>query len=218
MIPVLVLCDDFWHPAEIIERGFKSLKQTDYSFDFCYTPKDVLTPEWVKQFPVIVCAKGPNRLNSANQNGWFDEGVTEFMIPDFEAYVKEGGGFISLHAGNTARDKEVGWGPFVGNIFQGHPPRCEIDVKITGKHPIVDGISDFVIRDEHYAIEVIDPNAIELFRTVSASGGDQPAGYAIERGKGRLAALTPGHILSVFENPSFAQILLNTLKWVRKAA
>ena len=67
MIPVLVLCDDYWHPAEVVERGFRSLDQNDFCFEFVTDPKDILTPEMLKSYPVIVNCKMDN-MNSANQS------------------------------------------------------------------------------------------------------------------------------------------------------
>ena len=213
MIPVLVLCDDYWHPAEVIERGFHSLNQNEFSFDFVRTPKDILTPEMLKSFPLIANCKS-NVMNSANQTPWFSD-ITEVGIEEFDAYIREGGGFLSLHAANTAKEKS-GYGLLVGNIFLGHPPRCAVEVKITGSHPIVEGLGDFAIRDEHYQLECFAENAAELFRTVSESGGTQIGGYALERGKGRLCVMSPGHILSVWQHPSYQRLLLNALRWCCK--
>ena len=211
MIPVLVLCDDYWHPAEVIERGFRGLNQSDFSFEFVKDPKDILTPEMIKSYPVIANCKS-NVVNSANQSPWFDPGITEVGVAEFDAYVREGGGFLSLHSANTAKEK-TGYGLFAGNIFLGHPPRCAVDVQITGAHPVVKGVEDFSIRDEHYQIDCFAENMALLFRTVSEKGGTQTGGYALERGKGRLCVMTPGHILSVWQHPSYQKLLLNALHW-----
>lgn len=211
MIPVLVLCDDYWHPAEVIERGFRGLDQSDFCFEFVTDPKDILTPEMLKSYPVIVNCKS-NMINSANQSPWYTDSVTEVGVAEFDAYVREGGGFLSLHSANTAKEK-TGYALLAGNVFLGHPPRCAVDVKITGPHPIVDGVGNFSIRDEHYMLDCFAENRVELFRTVSESGGNQIGGYVLERGKGRLCVMSPGHILSVWQHPSFRRLLLNALKW-----
>ena len=215
MIPVLVLCDDYWHPAEVIERGFRSLKQDDFSFDFVTDPKDILTVEMLKSFPVIANCKS-DMINSANKSPWLEAGITEVGVAEFDAYIREGGGFLSLHSANTAKEKE-GYALLAGNIFLGHPPRCAIDVRILGPHPIVEGIGDFSIRDEHYQVECFAENPALLFNTVSESGGTQTGGYALERGKGRLCVMTPGHILSVWQHPSYQRLLLNALQWCAHA-
>jgi len=215
MIPVLVLCDDYWHPGEVIERGFRGLDQNTFSFDFVADAKDILTVEMIKSFPVIANCKS-NQINGANQNPWFEDNVTEVGVAEFDAYIREGGGFLSLHSANTAKEK-TGYGQLAGNIFLGHPPRCSIDVKITGSHPIVEGVGDFSIRDEHYQIECFAEKAVELFRTVSETGGNQTGGYVMEHGKGRICVMTPGHILSVWQHPSYQRLLLNALRWCAAA-
>lgn len=213
MTNVLVLCDSPWHPAEVIELGFAPLEGDDFHFVFVKAAKDILTPERIAGFPLIICAKGDS-VTEANNHPWFEDGVTEVAAAEFEEYIKAGGGFIALHAGSIGR-KGTPYGDFVGCTFTGHPPRCGIDVKVTGKHPIVAGIEDFSIRDEHYQT-TLDIEAEELFRTVSPSGGDQIAGYIREIGNGRMAVLTPGHCVDVFYNESFKKILVNTMNWCLK--
>lgn len=213
MTNVLVLCDDFWHPGEVIKRGIGCIKTSDFSFDFVYDAKDILNLKMLERYPVILNCKS-NVINGANEHAWFEDGVTEVGVKELEDYVKSGHGFISLHAGNAMhKDKDGPYVNFVGNSFIGHPPRCEIEVKISGNHPVVEGVGNFSIRDEHYAIDVSAPDAVELFRTHSPSGGDQTGGYVREIGKGRLCVLTPGHILAVWEHPAFQKLLLNALAW-----
>jgi type 1 glutamine amidotransferase len=101
----------------------------------------------------------------------------------------------------------------VGNTFVGHPPRCPINVEITGSHPVTQGVKNFSIRDEHYNINCIAPDAVELFRTVSETGGNRIGGYVRQIGKGRLCVMTPGHILSVWEHPAYQRLILNALDW-----
>jgi type 1 glutamine amidotransferase len=210
MIPVLVISDDFWHPAEVIEKGFRSLKQDEYCFEFVTDPRDILTPEDLKTFPVIANCKS-DRMNASNPAPWFGEDP-EVNVPELDAYVKEGGGLLSIHAANTAKEGSA-YSQFVGNVFKGHPPRCTVEVKISGSHPIVKGLGDFSVRDEHYQINYFAENATELFTTLSEKGGTQVGGYVQERGKGRLCVMTPGHVLSVWTHPTYQQILLRALKW-----
>lgn len=211
MINVLVLCDDFWHPAEVIKRGIGSIKTNDFSFDFVCDAKDILSVEMLERYPAIISCKG-NVLTSANNGVWFEDGVTEVGIKELEDYVKSGRGFLSIHSANTAKNGSP-YSNFVGNVFLGHPPRCSINVEISGKHLIVQGVNNFTIRDEHYKLECIAPDAVELFRTKSESGGDQVGGYVREIGKGRLCVMSPGHILPVWEHPEYQKLVLNALTW-----
>jgi type 1 glutamine amidotransferase len=208
---ILVLCDDFWHPAEVIKRGFGGIKTAAYAFDFVCDAKDILYPAMLDRYAAIVNCKG-NVLTGANNGVWFEDGVTEVGIKELEAYVKAGRGFLSLHSGNTAK-KDSAYAGFVGNVFLGHPPRCAVKVEISGGHPIVQGVENFDIRDEHYAVECLAGDAVELFRTKSETGGDQLGGYVREMGKGRLCVMTPGHILAVWEHPAYQKLILNALDW-----
>ena len=206
---ILLLCDDYWHPAEVIEQGILSLKST-HDFTVVKTAKDILTPEYIAKFPLIICCKG-NALNAANTTPWFEPGVTEVMPADFEAYVKNGGGFLSLHAGNSFREGEP-YADFVGNHFLGHPPRCSVEVKTT-HHSVFSDIPDFTVRDEHYAIALNCTDADVFCKTVSKSGGEQIGGYTRTLGAGRLCAFTLGHVLSVWENVHFQAILNRAIFW-----
>ena len=56
---VLFLYDDIWHPWDVIERGLKSFgnRLDGYAFEFVRTAKDILTPQLLKDFDVVVNAK-----------------------------------------------------------------------------------------------------------------------------------------------------------------
>lgn len=210
MLDVLLLCDDLWHPAEVIESGIAPLKKL-YNFTVVKTAKDILTPEMIARYPVIICCKG-NSVNSSNTFPWFEEGVTEVCPKDFEEYVRNGGGFLSLHAGNTSREGDAYTG-FVGNYFVGHPPRCTVDVKVTAPHPVTDNVRDFTLRDEHYNIKLTAGDAEVFLKTYSETGGEQIGGYTRHMGKGRLCVLTPGHTLSAWQQVDFKQLLCNAINW-----
>lgn len=213
MIPVLVLCDDVWHPSEVIERGLRELKETSFKFDFVKDSKDILSVEMLREYPIIINCKADN-LNSSNEAPWFEAGVTEVGVKELKEYVNQGGGFLSVHSGNTynqERGKE--YADFVGNNFVTHPPRCQIQIKVLQKHPVTEGVEDFVIRDEHYQLEGIASDAQILLESVSETGGTQAAGYVRTIGKGRMCVLTPGHILDVWKNPNFQKLLINALHW-----
>ena len=211
MIEILVLCDDYWHPAEVIEMGLKPLESDEFHFTFVKSAKDILTPERIAKYPVIINCK-MNQLNRANTTPWFDD-VAEVGPDDLKAYVENGGGFISAHAGNTSKEGEP-YTDFAGNYFVQHPPRCDVEVKVTAKHPVTEGVQDFVVRDEHYQIELTAKDADVFLKTYSADGGEQIGGYTREIGKGRLCVLTPGHILDVWLAPEFQKLLVNAIHYV----
>lgn len=210
---VLFICDDIWHPADVLKEGMGYMEPEEFQFDFVITAKDILTPELLREYPVIINAKG-NAVNAANTTPWFEPGVTEVMPADLRRYVEEGGGFLSLHSGNSFRmDGGREYCEFVGNSFAGHPPRCPVTIEPVAKHPITEGVCSFTVRDEHYQLADLAQDIEVFLESVSESGGRQPAGYTRQIGKGRLCVLTPGHTLSVLKNENFRRLLSNAVRW-----
>ncbi len=216
MINVLLLCDDVWHPVEVIQRGLEDVQDKEFHFDIVCTAKDILTPEFISQYPVIVNCKG-NSVNAANSAPWFEDGVTEVGVKEFADYVKAGGGFLSVHAGNTARRVDNNaYVDFVGNSFVTHPPRCEVKVTVEKEHPVTEGVTDFVVRDEHYELADLAEDMDVFLKSTSEKGGTQVAGYSRELGKGKICVLTPGHTLAAWQNEMFRKLLFNAIRWTMK--
>lgn len=210
---VLVICDDIWHPAEVICKGIKELDSSKYQFDIVMSAKDILTPELIGEYPVIINAKG-NAINAANCAPWFEPTVTEVGPGEFLEYVEAGGGFISLHAGNTfGADSCKEYCDFVGNSFVTHPLRCPVTVCVTKMHPITEGVENFTERDEHYQLDHFADDMEVFLETESEPGGRQVAGYTRNLGEGRLCVLTPGHTLAVWKNKNFQTLLMNAIDW-----
>lgn len=214
---VLVICDDLWHPGEVVVRGLSSLSAPGISFDIVMDAKDILTPEYLELYPVIMNCKC-NNISAANTAPWFDPGVTEVGPAEFEMYVRRGGGFLSVHSGNAFYEENdcQEYVRFVGNYFVQHPPRCDVEVTAAGDHPITRGLQPFTIRDEHYEIQTVVDDFTPILYTKSAVGGRQLGGYVRELGEGRLCVLTPGHILSVWQNPHYQDLLLRAIRWCAK--
>lgn len=212
---ILVLCDDLWHPGEVIERGIAPLRELGYDFDFVKAPKDILTVKMIRRYEVIINARGNCHSPGNASAPWFEPNVTAVMPDDFRAYVEEGYGFIALHAGNTySRSGLTAMAELIGNDFVGHPPQCSVTAKPVGNHMITDGVEEFVIRDEHYIIDVHAEDAdVFLTTTSETNAGTQIAGYTRTIGKGRLCCLTPGHNCAIFEDENFAKLLCNAIDW-----
>ena len=210
---VLILCDDIWHPGEVLKRGLKPLEKEDFDLDFVSSPKDILTDAFLRRYDVIVNARG-NSHSAANSGApWFEPGVTAVMPEDFRRYVEEGHGFLALHAGNTSRRPHA-MADFIGNDFIKHPPQCAVTVRPVKEHPVTAGVEPFTVRDEHYMIDVFAPDAeVILTSTSDTEAGTQTAGYVRAMGRGRFCCLTPGHNLAVYENEQYHRLLKQALRW-----
>jgi type 1 glutamine amidotransferase len=217
MTRALVLCDDLWHPGEIVIKGMDALAGDAFAFDYVMDAKDTLTPKRIAEYPVVINCKC-NNITAANTAPWFEPGVTEVMPEDFEAYVRAGGGFLAVHSGNAFYKENdcAAYTEFVGNYFVRHPPRCDVNVEITARHPVTEGVKNFTLRDEHYEIVLTATDAQNLFVATSAAGGRQVGGYVREPGAGRLCALMPGHTLDAWLHPEYRKMMINAIRWCAK--
>lgn len=226
---ILVLADDRWHPAEIPERGLRSLPDNPYDFDFVKDAKDTLTPESISGYRTIVICKS-NEICSGNPEPWFEEGVTEVLPSDFVHFMENGGRLVVIHSGfayaeGLVRGEEKFTRPnrdymaMTGCEFLTHPPRCAVTYHVTGKnHPLMDGVEDFTERDEHYQLRFLADDAEILMESRSADGKTMPAVWTRTFGAGQLTAIVPGHTLQVWRNPSFQRLLLNALGHLNRFA
>lgn len=215
---ILFVCDDIWHPADVIERGLKSMDCEELKFDLVKTAKDILSPSFVRRYDVLVNAAGGS-INAANNAPWFEPGVTEFGPEEFREYVAGGGGLVVLHAGLTIggpQNPVPAYTQVVGSYFTGHPPREMTHVSITEENEITRGAGDFSERDEHYQIALTADDAAPFLKTTSGHGGTTVSGYTRRFGKGRVAVLTPGHTLAVWENQNYQRLVKNAIRWVSR--
>ena len=227
-INVLLICDDYWHPAEIVEKGIRAFSENcpGYRFDIVHDGKDILTPEMLERYPVIINAKN-NSINSANKEPWFEAGVSEVCPAQIREYVEKGGHLIVIHSGSAFNEKMLeGYSEnftkpnseyidLVGCRFLYHPPRCETTYHVAAKeHPVMKGVEDFTVRDEHYHLDVFaDP--VEVILTSSSESGGEGiiAGYEKKAGEGIILVLTPGHNLDVWLHPQFQKMLKNAIDY-----
>lgn len=224
MDKILIICDDIWHPAEVVKKGFRCIHDLEWQMDFVMDAKDILTENNLYEYPLIICCKG-NNITSGNPAPWFEAGVMEAGPLSFSKYVEHGGGFLSVHASNSYSEQIYGqkeefsdpcraFIDFTGNRFLGHPPRCTVELHpIHGCHPIVEDIETFSIYDEHYQIELIAKDAKVILEAASATGNKMPGCYVREIGKGRFCAVMPGHTLSTWKNCNFQRLIKNAAKW-----
>lgn len=215
MIRVLVISGDYWHPTEVIHRGLSELPDAaDFDFDFMTDAKDMLYPEMLDNYDVIVNAK-MDVINEGNTHEWFQQDVTEVMPSALRAWIEKGNGFMALHGGSAFHEGDKsGYVDMIGCYFVTHPPRCEIQMTIDAEHPITKDVPPFTYRDEHYQLTPTADDLTILATAHSPAGGDQIGAYVRPMGKGRLCMLAPGHILQTFRNPAYQKMISNALHWL----
>lgn len=207
-VRTLVLCDDAWHPAEVVQRGLNALSDPRFSFEFV-AHGSRWAPEAMRKFPLVIVAKA-NHQCATNQSPW----LTPETQTDFRYYTQQGGGLLLIHGGCGYKDSPVMRG-VTGGAFMSHPDQCAVTFELKPGHPLTNGVEAFTVKDEHYQM-VLDAADADVFLYTRSAHGAQPAGWTRNEGGGRVCALTPGHYLEVWLLPSFQNLLRNALLWTAK--
>lgn len=208
-LPLLVFCDDTFHPAATVRSGLGDLETSG-----------LIAPVWrenvtgwnsgeLKNYPVVLLSKS-NVVSSSDKTPWLKDG-TEYAFRD---YVRSGGGLVVVHSGTASYAQVAPMRELTGGTFLNHPPPCEVIVEPRPHHLLTAGVDEaFSIHDEHYVM-ALDDLAADVFLHTRSQHGTQPAGWTRTEGKGRVCVLTPGHFADVWRHPSFQILLSNAVSWV----
>lgn len=137
-------------------------------------------------------------------------------------FVDAGGSALFLHNATHIGLTDPDFRHVLGAAYAGHPPIRTFKVRITNpRHPITQGVQDFVVTDEqHYMTYDKDPGFLfaetvnEDGLTYQSYGSRAPGGWAYEYGKGRVCYLSPGHMLSDLWNPEYIRLQHNAVRWI----
>ena len=202
----LVFCDDSAHPASLTRDGLGELGESGLTFDWVEDPVGWQAAS-LDSYPLVIFSKANNRSQSEHAV-WADEDTGRA----FAGYVAAGNGFLVLHSGSALYDNSPSMCRLMGGVFTGHPPQCAVTVEPLAGHPLTAGSAAFTLQDEHYMMEMNDPE-VDLFLHSESEHGRQPAGWTRTAGKGRVGVLTPGHNPEVWRHPSFQALLRNCIAW-----
>ena len=203
---VLVLADDYWHPARVPQEGLAPLSAHGYEFDWIADAND-WTPSRMTGYPLVVLSKS-NNVTATDQTPW----MTDEVQSAFARYVQSGHGLLVLHSGSAGYQQCAELRRLMGGVFIQHPPQCPVNwVPHTG-HRLTAGVGEFIMQDEHYFM-TLDATDAEVFMVSKSEHGEQPAGWTRAEGEGRVCMLTPGHNLDVWLHPTYQQLIHNALLW-----
>jgi type 1 glutamine amidotransferase len=229
---ILLFCDDFYHPGAVPTEGVAFLREKGYEIDVISDTSNY-DPQTIFNYRAVIMSKA-DHVSQANKTAW----KTDAVQAAFVKFVEEGGGLLVTHNGMSANedddgnitDKTLVLDRLAGCRFKFHPDNYPVTVAPLKPHPITTGVDIFTETDEHYEIEILSGDIDILAAGYKAAQGD-PAKYATEpyfnapaaihpsaftrtQGRGKICVITPGHVLEVWQNPNFSQLLENALKWV----
>lgn len=203
---VLVVCDDYWHPARTPRAGLAPLEAAGFVFDWI-EHASAWSAERLTQYPVVLFTKA-NHVAATDQTPW----MTNDIALAFQQYVSDGRGLVVVHSGASGYEKQPVLRGLMGGAFASHPPQCPVTVTPQPGHPLSAGSEPFTLKDEHYHMD-FDVSRVEVFLTTTSEHGAQPGGWIRREGAGRVCVLTPGHNLEVWLHPAYQTLIRNALHW-----
>ncbi|MBB3129617.1 type 1 glutamine amidotransferase [Paenibacillus rhizosphaerae] len=212
---ILVLCDDNWHPADVVKGGLEPLRTR--GFDFHYILET--DAEWqdslerlLTEYDLLILAKS-NRVSAVKEHPWIIDSTGGLL----QRYVSAGGGLLVLHSGTVGYPDMEDMCGLIGGVFHHHPEQCPVTVEPVQDTEITRGIQAFTVQDEHYFMDMTDPTNVDIFMVTRSGHGEQPGGWTRMEGGGRVCVLTPGHNLAVWLHPGYQQLLQQALTWTASA-
>lgn len=219
----LLICDDQYHPGQIVIDGLAPLTEKGCEFDIVIDGLDV-NPLSFYNYPVVILSKC-DEATPSNRVSWASQEVQQGFVD----YVENGGGLLTIHSGLVAGENTNLLHGLIGSRFKWHPHEIEVTAGPLKAHLITEGVGQFTEVDEHYYLELLKNDMDVLMASFSPSQGNvenyefdsyhncpqkiEPCAYVRLQGRGRVCVLTPGHNLNVWLNPNFQKLLHNSLRW-----
>ncbi|MGQ9732378.1 MAG: ThuA domain-containing protein [Candidatus Zipacnadales bacterium] len=103
-----------------------------------------------------------------------------------------------------------------GKQFPASTYRHDVEIPVTiadVKHPVTEGMSEFIIHDEVYGGFTVLPTVHPLLTTTHPESGPTIA-WTHTYGNSRIVTIQLGHDRQAYENPSYRKLILNAIRWV----
>lgn len=205
-IAVLVFGEDTYDFHRLDEKGslFESFLGERGIDVTVTTDLDVLQRESVSGFDVVIDYLTRSTFTAEQREGLF-------------GFVRDGGGYVGVHCAadvsSFVEEPDEELAALVGGAFLDHPEQSEFSVRVLDhNHPITAGLNDFTVFDEPYNVRWNDD--VDVLACMDHPKlGDVPVVWTRTEGDGRVCYCSLGHTDSVFEHPSFQQLITRAIRW-----
>lgn len=213
---VLVFTKTAGFRHDSIPVGIAALKDLGLENHFEITATEdasEFTSENLKRFRVIVFLSTTGNV------------LTEPQEQAFEGYIKQGGGFVGIHAAADTEYECPFYGKLVGAYFKSHPQIQKATVNVVDRdHPSTKHLAEQWVRtDEWYCYQAVPPEKTRILAKLDATsyqgsvmGENHPIAWCHELLGGRAWYTGGGHTKESFAEPDFKKHLLGGIQWAAK--
>lgn len=203
------------HDPENIAGVFaRALREQGFDVEVSNTLDSFLDTEKLKRLSLIVPV-------------WTMGAITNEQCKSVCAAVESGVGIGGCHGGMCdAFRANTAWQFMTGGQWVAHPGNeITYTVKITGKHWITEGLSDYQVTSEQYYMHTDPANKVLAATTFPVADGphvpngevEMPVTWVKLYGKGRVFYCSLGHTAKVVEQPPTLRMCARGLLWAAGA-
>ncbi|MFC1693768.1 ThuA domain-containing protein [Candidatus Latescibacterota bacterium] len=224
---VICVMGDYWHPAASQEQHVRQIfsSKKDWKIYFVLASR-YLTKELLSDADLFISA----RYGGADSPSWCPDPVVEtrpsgdiiwtdeHVEAIFDNVRNRGMGWLAVHctlfSGRTDIEDFIGVEPLLHQEIQ---PVIVRD--LNQDHPITSGIDTFFFNlDEQFDAIIKEPSTTtQLFRTLAVHDKRNAlGGWCLERGKGRVVGLLPGHYQWTYRVPEYQEIFWRAAYWAMR--
>jgi hypothetical protein len=239
----LALIGDRFHNADYIrvslDKTFKALGiPIDYTIQYDQISRDLL-----KNYQLFLVFRdgmiwpdgylGPDAWSDYSKNlenaaDFPDQKAVMWMTEEQGTAIKEfvaaGNGLYALHNSSHISLTSKSYREVMGGAYISHPPLRPFRVRPSqNKHPITEGITEFMVNDEqHYVTYDKDPKYVLLEAenidglTFQNLGTKSISSWAYDFGSGRVVFTAVGHTIHAMWTPQYLEIQKRSVQWLLK--
>lgn len=127
-------------------------------------------------------------------------------------WVASGKGFVGIHSAADSFRACPEYRAMVGGYFVTHPRYRDYQVSVVdGTHPITEGLTEFMVRDEQYILDY-DPR-VHVLCAALHQGQTMPVAWTKSWGEGRVFYLALGHDPAACGHEMFRLLLQRGALW-----
>ncbi len=224
---VVAVMGDYWHPAASQERHVRQIFSSKKNWKIYFVlASRYLTPELLSDADLFISA----RYGGRDDPSWSPEPVVETRFSGDNIWTDEqveaifynvknrGMAWMAVHctlfSGRKDIEDFIGIEPILHQEIQ-----PVIVQELNQEHPITKGIDKFFFNlDEQFDAQIKNPSSTTvLFRTLAVHDKRNAlGGWCLERGKGRIVGLLPGHYQWTYREPQYQEIFWRAAHWAMR--
>ncbi|MCL9661760.1 ThuA domain-containing protein [Paenibacillus hunanensis] len=144
----------------------------------------------------------------------FNKRISSRHAAGILTYVANGGGLLILHCGVSLQETRYELKQLMGAQYRGHTDYRALEMHVSSHvHPIMQGISSFVMEEEPYEFTLLPGAERTILMEYMMDGEMWPAAWCSEYALGRTVYVMPGHHAPSFEQPELLRLIAQSMIW-----